>query len=449
MENERKTSPLPGILSIGVGIGILVAAVCWLLDSNITLLDPRFEGRETIELSDRSGPDVGVAGSAAREEELDRLRLLVAHVYPHWEKEIEDPGSGRTVRVRVKTPLPWRTRRELRSIRRDYEAGDPWPEIRALAFGDYAKRPFGVEFDKPCAGVPIEPRFLRYARRVLASPRELVVPRLLELALSNPADYSLEGGLDTLTVHVLLCAALRVPDVPSTNAWQGVRIANERADFKGRTSDGWWGWWNDEPDRDARIASFWEPFRDELAKRPRRRRSAPASKPAPSVLDGGVTILSKFPEQFPEGACARLADHYGFLVTTNGAEQIFARAHESGRFIVPCRADPAPKTIRLGPDDGVVVELAPGAPESALDELLSRIHAAPESCVHVVLLRALDAPGSETEGEHAEGAEPKSHAESAESAETRPGEAGPLPEGAAERSDAGGVFHAESAENAE
>ena len=75
------------------------------------------------------------------------------------------------------------------------------------------------------------------------------------------------------------------------------------------------------------------------------------------------------------------------------------------------------ETLRLGPDDGVVVELAPGAPESALDELLSRIHAAPESCVHVVPLRALDAPGSETEGEHAEGAEPKSHAESAESAE--------------------------------
>ena len=47
-----------------------------------------------------------------------------------------------------------------------------------------------------------------------------------------------------------------------------------------------------------------------------------------------------------------------------------------------------------------------------------RIHAAPESCVHVVPLRALDAPGSETEGEHAEGAEPKSHAETAETAES-------------------------------
>jgi len=40
-------------------------------------------------------------------------------------------------------------------------------------------------------------------------------------------------------------------------------------------------------------------------------------------------------------------------------------------------------------------------------------------------------------------AEPESHAESAE---PRPGEAGPLPEGATERSEAGGVFHAESAE---
>ena len=37
----------------------------------------------------------------------------------------------------------------------------------------------------------------------------------------------------------------------------------------------------------------------------------------------------------------------------------------------------------------------------------------------------------------------------AESAEPRPGEAGPLPEGAAERSEAGGVSHAENAEDSE
>ena len=43
-------------------------------------------------------------------------------------------------------------------------------------------------------------------------------------------------------------------------------------------------------------------------------------------------------------------------------------------------------------------------------------------------------------------AAPESHAETAE---PRPGEAGPLPEGAAERSEAGGVSRAESAENAE
>ena len=45
-------------------------------------------------------------------------------------------------------------------------------------------------------------------------------------------------------------------------------------------------------------------------------------------------------------------------------------------------------------------------------------------------------------------AEEKSHAESAENAEPRPGEAGPLPEGAAERSEAGGVSHAAPAEGA-
>ena len=43
----------------------------------------------------------------------------------------------------------------------------------------------------------------------------------------------------------------------------------------------------------------------------------------------------------------------------------------------------------------------------------------------------------------------ESHAKPAETAEPRPGEAGPLHEGAAERSEAGGVSQAESAENAE
>jgi len=43
---------------------------------------------------------------------------------------------------------------------------------------------------------------------------------------------------------------------------------------------------------------------------------------------------------------------------------------------------------------------------------------------------------------------PAASAPHAESAAPRPGEAGPLPEGAAERSEAGGVSHAESAEGA-
>ncbi len=44
----------------------------------------------------------------------------------------------------------------------------------------------------------------------------------------------------------------------------------------------------------------------------------------------------------------------------------------------------------------------------------------------------------ESHAEFAENAESESHAENAETAEPRPGEAGPLPEGAAERSEAGG-----------
>ena len=59
------------------------------------------------------------------------------------------------------------------------------------------------------------------------------------------------------------------------------------------------------------------------------------------------------------------------------------------------------------------------------------------------------ADAEETHAESAESAEDESPAESAENAEPRPGEAGPLPEGAAERSEAGGVSHAKSAEGAE
>ena len=449
MEPENKPSPLPAVLTAVLAIGIVAAVIRLGLDFAVTMLAPRFEGRETITLSDRSGPDVGVPGSAARTEELDRLSLLVGMVYPHWEKEVEDPGSGPIVRVRVKTPLPWHTRRELRSIRRDYEAGDPWPEIRALAVGDYAKRPFGVEFDEPSAGVPVEPRFLRYARRIVASPREIVVPRLLEYALANPGDYAFEDGLDLLTVHVLLCAALRVPDVPSTNAWQGVRLANERADFQGRTSDGWWGWWNDEPDRDARIAAFWTPYRDALGSPAPRRLAPDAAEPEPTVVRGGVPVASYWPEALPEGHRPRLADFYGFLATTNGVEQIFARADPTGRFVVPCRADTAPERIRLGPRAGVVVELAPGATDAALATLLSRIDAPPPTRVHVVPVKALD-PGpsaapspaeSQSQAESAETAKPESHAESAETAGS---------ESHAESAEtAGSESHAESAETAE
>ena len=58
------------------------------------------------------------------------------------------------------------------------------------------------------------------------------------------------------------------------------------------------------------------------------------------------------------------------------------------------------------------------------------------------------ADAEETHAEPAESAEDESHAESAETAEPRPGGAGPLLEGAAERSEAGGVSHAEGAEGA-
>ena len=46
-------------------------------------------------------------------------------------------------------------------------------------------------------------------------------------------------------------------------------------------------------------------------------------------------------------------------------------------------------------------------PESALDELLSRIHATPESCVHVVPPRALDIP--KTDVTHTKPASPIQH----------------------------------------
>ena len=65
-------------------------------------------------------------------------------------------------------------------------------------------------------------------------------------------------------------------------------------------------------------------------------------------------------------------------------------------------------------------------------------------------LCATQSPNAEeTHAENAESAEDESHAESAETAEPRPGEAGSLLEGAVERSEAGGVSHAEGAEGAE
>ena len=103
-------------------------------------------------------------------------------------------------------------------------------------------------------------------------------------------------------------------------------------------------------------------------------------------------------------------------------------AEEKGLPTVDCRAvlDPHMATAYSG--DG----LHPNAEGNAL---LAAAFAA--------RLRELFSHAEEkSHAENAENAELESHAESAESAEPCPGEAGPLPEGAAERSAAGGVFHA-------
>jgi hypothetical protein len=84
------------------------------------------------------------------------------------------------------------------------------------------------------------------------------------------------------------------------------------------------------------------------------------------------------------------------------------------------------------------------------DDLAQGLGAAASALVDV--WKAFAAPDTQSpaaEEPHAESAESESHAESAEFAEPVPGEAGPLPEGAAEQSEAGGVPHAVSAEAAE
>ena len=109
-------------------------------------------------------------------------------------------------------------------------------------------------------------------------------------------------------------------------------------------------------------------------------------------------------------------------------------AEEKGLPTVDCRAvlDPHMATAYSG--DG----LHPNAEGNAL---LAAAFAA--------RLRELFSHAEEkSHAESAENAELESHAESAENAEPRPGEAGPLPEGAAERSEAGGVSPAEPAKGA-
>ena len=81
-----------------------------------------FSASETIVLSNESGPDPDVAGSAARAREMAKLWYLVGK-YKDVDDSVDiiDPGSGRTVEIVCRTWHPSDSRDLARTFRRLYE----------------------------------------------------------------------------------------------------------------------------------------------------------------------------------------------------------------------------------------------------------------------------------------------------------------------------------------
>ena len=335
-----------------------------------------FSASETIVLSDESGPDPDVAGSAARAREMAKLWYLVRK-YKDVDDSVDiiDPGSGQTVEIVCRTWHPSDSRDLARTFRRLYErmteeAGiaDAAEFVTANAWGELDIEP-SVRLPPP-SDAPYAPVLDATAQSLAARD-----PRDAEKMLGIVVDKVWLG--EASPVHILLCRVLRVPDAPTTNECYGLRVA--------------------------------------------------MYGPVPEPMFAAIVPIREPPERLFEGERPRHADFYGFLVTTNGAERIYARADETGQSILPCRQDPAPERIACGASTGVLVEVAPGATDEALDELLSRIDCVLPSRVHVFPEISLRAPktqaaavavpaASESHADAAETADPNPHADSADGA---------------------------------
>ena len=170
-----------------------------------------FSASETIVLSDESGPDPDVAGSAARAREMAKLWYLVGK-YKDVDDSVDiiDPGSGRTVEIVCRTWHPSDSRDLARTFRRLYErmteeAGiaDAAEFVTANAWGELDIEP-SVRLPPP-SDAPYAPVLDATAQSLAArDPRDAekmlgIVVDKVWLAEASP-------------VHILLCRVLRVPD---------------------------------------------------------------------------------------------------------------------------------------------------------------------------------------------------------------------------------------------
>lgn len=189
-------------------------------------VDRWFPATAEIPLLDVSGPDVAQAGSPARAMEVAKIGFIAGRFTDiDFGCRILDPGSGPSVRVRVRTWHPLQSRRLADSIRRAYldHATDPGARLAAefvtappVGTGSV---PPSVDFPPPVPGVPWEPEFDATAQLVLRAGTN-AVPRLLEIATrTNP------GWYNPLEAHVLLCRILGVRPSGADDEWCGIRAA--------------------------------------------------------------------------------------------------------------------------------------------------------------------------------------------------------------------------------
>lgn len=208
-------------------------------------VDRWFPATAEIPLLDVSGPDVAQAGSPARGMEVAKIGFIAGRFTDiDFGCRILDPGSGPSVRVRVRTWHPLQSRRLADSIRRAYldHATDPGARLAAefvtappVGTGSV---PPSVDFPPPVPGVPWEPEFDATAQLVLRAGTN-AVPRLLDIATrANP------GWYNHLEAHILLCKILDIRPRGADDEWCGIRAAD------------WTAHRRDAPD----VRAIWTPY---------------------------------------------------------------------------------------------------------------------------------------------------------------------------------------------